>query len=94
MRDGESTPPPFFRQNAYALPLPLLSIAETYHNLLKQAEPFLTTSSQLEGESEGDCYQGVFGSESRGIFEFGDFGIRELFLLNKKWLVERRHEKV
>jgi hypothetical protein len=27
------------------------------------------------------------------ILDFGDFGIVELFLLKKKWLVKRRHEQ-
>jgi len=53
-----------------------------------------TTFSQGGGRSEGYCYQGVFGSEPRGILEFSDFRIVELFLLNKKWLVKRLHEKV
>ena len=30
----------------------------------------------------------------RLILTFGDFGIAELFLLNKKWLVKRRHKKL
>jgi len=30
-----------------------------------------------------------------GLFlTFGDFGIAELFLLKKKWLVKRRHKKI
>jgi hypothetical protein len=34
------------------------------------------------------------GSFFQLILTFGDFGIAELFLLNKKWLLKRQHNKV
>jgi len=49
---------------------------------------------ELKGENEQVLIYLSFMQKMGFFLTFGDFGIAELFLLNKKWLVKQRHKKV
>ena len=84
-----------------------LAVAQSLHILgelyraqsrYEKAEPLLQRAWVIltfgESSSVMSTGTGVLSMKKGFFLTFGDFGIVELFLLNKKWLVKRRHEKV